>query len=297
VLVGSVLLAIVIIGLAVAFNAALHTETAPRGNGVADVADAAEIDSETRQTGAKLVRLANHGGNYTDVGSLESAIRRNLSDYRLLLSEAQAARTGARVNVSYGGAPRVGGRLVQSRTDSVVYDGRENWKVVDGATVGRFVLNVKTTSVSETVPFEVNVSNGSANATVAFRRNALTGAVNVTATADGRSEQVVCEPTSGRVLIDVLDGEAFGDTCSYDALDRLDRPYTTVTVRNGLNARAKYEVVTRDRSAIVPPACYPPSGTPCHSPAIWNATLSVAYEDAAVQYQRRSNVSVYGGGG
>lgn len=305
ILVGAIAIGIVLIALTTVLNSAVFTENVAGGSSVEVTGDVQEFERESVRNVRSLVIRVNHGDVYqdsvSDRNALNASARDNVSSYSDILAETYADTGSVYVNVSYGGSPTFGDRIVQ-REDanfSKSSPGVPTWTVVNGPfEPGWFVVVLEVENVSRTTPMFVNLTNASGDVlNVSIRRTASNElAVNSSIGGSHRSN-VTCQPQNGRVLLDVLEGVSYSGDCEFNTTAYLDEPYSSLKFENGNSARGKYDIVVNESAPpnTIPNSCGAGASPlrPCEGVAIWTVEFTSHYETGPVSYEKTHNVSVY----
>lgn len=301
ILVGSLLVALVIIGLALVLNAVIFTESIDSTATTADATAATEFDDTvTRDTRSLLVRV-NHGGVYADNASLDAAIRANYSAYSGLLTETYASGRGAVADTVYNGATVNGSRTIQTTDGAFTQDGtgsgQDDWSLVSASNkraLGWFVVNLNASEMSQTpVAFELVGSSGETRRIEIRQNTSSDSRVDVETELLGTSDtsRDVCTASRERVLLDMLEGEAVVGNCRFDTTEGLTGPYA-VRVVDGDEARGTYELVTKAAGNGALPNCPVASG-PCTARVVWQANVTTVYESSTIEYHRTGTITIY----
>lgn len=300
-LVGAVAIALVVIGLVVVINTVLYTENVATSEGADRANDAAKFDYEGQRGLQTIVFRVNHRGRNVTADGLKRRINRNVTNYTFLLSEVYASSSPVFVNLSYDNdSSEFGKRIVQAEDAGLnSTTGTSTWSPVDPSdreAVGRLVINLNVTATSQD-EFGVIVSNGTDDVDVEFNRtgNSFDSNFEVEATRSWAPDSsTTCDPTGGRLLVDVLDGRVFSGQCSFNSTQGLEGPYSVQFV-DGDNAIGKYGIVTNETDASLP-RCTSGGVAPdeiCVSPAVWTANVTLTYNANRVQFQKETNITVY----
>lgn len=299
-LVGSVLVAAIVIGLVVVINTVLVTENVAKGESLDRARDTAQFDSQARRNVRSLVLRLNHDDRNVSAPDLTENVHRNFSNYSRLLAEAYSLREPIWVNISYDNSSSTWGTRIVKASDGefTAPSGNSDWEPVsDHRKIGRFVVNL---NVSETTTetFYFNISNRTGHhVNISMRAQGGGDNSNIVVNSPRQTGASECDPANGRVLVDVLSGTAFTGNCEFKAPRNvgLQGPFN-LTVTNGDDAHGKFGLVVNE--TVSPPSgSYPdcqsfPQET-CEAPVIWAANATVQYESAAIVYEQEHNVSVY----
>lgn len=323
ILVGSVTLALIIVGLTVVLNTILFTDTVTTAVTTQGSDDAVEFDANARRDVSSIVLRLNHRHQNESEAHLETAIRRNLTNYSRLVAESYAVDRPVFVNVSYENAS-FGQRFVQSSDDNFTSPGyaspggdEPDWTPVDpdessaGTDVGWMVANLDVVNTSED-PVTITVENDSRYARIMIERDDGSGVPKVSIDTErnfaGSTNTTgeECTSVGGRVLVDVLRGSSFTGDCQFNATQGLEPPFTTVTIEDGDRASGKLSIVVNESRSELD--AFTVGGTdydyeecdpvvdrtdPCQAPAVWRTNVTVSYGARTIDYQRTHNVSVY----
>lgn len=327
-LVGSLAIAVVVIGLAVVVNSVLLTENVARSDSVGVADDATSFDAEAVRNVREIVLRANHRSRLHTQDELASRINGSIRNYSHLLAQATIRDEGAWVDIQYNdGASVWGERVVQvedGRLNSPGPSNETDWRPLvnepggsDDADIGRFVLNMDVGNSSGN-PLTVTVTNDTSDPATGDRvririEKETNGSVLVETHRTYAPDPPVtsCTPTRTRLLIELKTGSAFNAECSFagivnatDPSRTLEPPYG-VQIENGDTVIGKFSLVTNrsveyaDDLSLTDfeyddcTAPVPPGDDPCGAPAVWTANATVTYRSDRIDYRRDHDVSVY----
>jgi hypothetical protein len=315
-LVGAIAIAMIILGIVVVINTVLYTESVTSGEAIESTTDAGEFDRQARRNVRSLVLRINHEQVYATNEALEDPINSSLADYSALLAESYASQRPSLVNITYhNGSSEFGRRIVQQTDGAFRSPGPANardWALIPPAkatNVGRFIANFNVTD-SKANPTNISVSNASTGGSddyvnMSFKRVGGTSGRDIQISSErsfgGNTSKVRCDPSGARVLLDLMNGNAFTDDCQFSGIDGLEPPYH-VSIANGENARGKFSLVANwtnpsydDGIDRLYDACVftTVGDDPCQTPAVWAANVTVSYQSDHVHFRQRHNVSVY----
>lgn len=311
ILIGSIAIALVIVGLVVVINTVLFTENIATSESAERAGEAAEFDFQTRRDTRSLILRLNHDQRRVDGPTLADRIEGNLTTFERLLRESRASQDGAWVEISYNnGSSDWGERVVKGAEGELTApDGSENWDVLGDSdvTVGRLILNVNVSETSET-PYYINVSNATEYVNLSIYANDAGANANVSidATVPSDDYEYECNPSRGVVLLDVQSGESFTGDCTFNGTSGLAPP-TNVTISNGSNGYGKFGLVANEsvpNYRIDPDSpsggtlqaydtCTASPGETCRSPIVWSANVTYRYESRTINFTRAENLSIY----
>lgn len=331
-LVGSLAIAVVVIGLAVVVNSVLLTENVAQSDSVGVADDATTFDAEAVRNVREVVLRSNHRSRLRTQDEIASQINGSIRNYSNLLAQAKIRDEGAWVAIEYNDGESIWGeRVVQvddGRLNSPDPSNESDWRPLvneggasDDADIGRFVVNMDVGNSSES-PLIVTVTNETSDPTTGERvRISIEKETNESVLVDtdrtfGPDPSVTsCNPTRTRLLIELKTGSAFNAECSFggivnatDSSRTLEPPYG-IQIENGDNVIGKFSLVVNrsveyadglsmtdfeydDCTAATPPAA-PPGDDPCAAPAVWTANATVTYRSDRIDYRRDHDVSVY----
>jgi hypothetical protein len=302
-LVGAVAIAFVLIGLAVLFNAVTFTGQTTVPDAGSSIDDATRFDSEVRRGARELVLRVNHGGVYGSGSALSKNVSTNVSKYSAVMGATYSAH-GAVVNVSFDNSTSDYGRRVAQINESFLTEdgtasGNSTWQLVDRADqLGWFVLTINGTSLpgNPGTSLWINVTNSS-NEYVKYKiykGGSSTVNVTVDTTVGSSMGPYQFKTTRGHVVFNLLDGTSpMNRSARMPAIRRLDGPYN-VTFENGDSSLGQYSIVVNSAGAIEGTISdCSSSATPCHGPAIWNATVRTAYVTSKVHVSHNQTITVY----
>jgi len=234
-------------------------------------------------------------------------------NYSQVLAASYAQSGSTTVDVSFdAGTSGYGTRVVQVADANLTGPGPgidEDWEPVPNVslttpkqTVGWFVLDMSVEE-SNTSFTNVTVNNGTETLKLSVRKNSSGTGDNVTVLSTpsfGPTERISCDPSFGRVVVDLYRGEVSGDTCAngstFTGIQALPPPHA-LEVKNGENVVGEYEYVLNESGLASPSisACdsSEPTTDPCSTPAVWQANVSTAYFGTAATYQNSYNLSLY----
>lgn len=303
ILVGALTIALSIVAITVFLNTTLFTESVAPSTASDQLDDARQFDRQARGGTTELLHRINLGERNRTLDELEENATQGVHNYSQILAASHAQSGAASVDVSLDpNASEYGNRTVQladgNFTDPI---GVENWEPLPVAnrTIGWFVVDMNVEE-STTATTELTVSNGSETLELSVRKNLSGVGTNVTVVSDpsfGSTEQVTCDPSFGRVLLDLYRGEVVGTTCasgsSFTGIEALSPPHA-LEVTTGSSFTGEYEYVL-NQSVPSTQICDSgvPATEPCSAPALWQANLSTAYLGTAATYRNSYNVSIY----
>jgi hypothetical protein len=305
ILAGALLLAAIIFGVSFLLSSVLYTGATGVGGADAAVTDTDRLADEVNQGARSLVVRVNHAQWGATPAEVAAAVEANVSRFSDLYAESKAASGSVAVDVAFENATsRLGYRLTQ--TDDAAFtdvDGHTNWIPIaddQDATLGWFTANVHVQNTS-TDPVTIVASNDS-GADIFLRLQRNNGNISVqSGTSSPPSDSTTCEPTGGRVLLDLYDGRGFNANCSFHGIELLgDR--TDLEFVHADRIEGRFSIVA-DNRANPPlgtdyPRCTAGSASesdPCLHPVIWSANLSTTVRSDRVGYQNRYNLSIYPG--
>jgi hypothetical protein len=326
-LVGAVVLATVILGLAIVTNSVLFTENTGSGEIGVESAVIDEFDYEVQRSTQSILLQLNHEERNVTWSDLNSTVRTNVHNYSNLLSRSYATAGTVYVDARYTRTIHNGTRIVQrvdraftyneSHATTVLSD-QPDWTVVqssDRADVGWAALNVDLRNTSGEQA-EIVFDNGTESLTYQFNRSKDGQGSNLSVSVDsswaGELSNTDCQSVGGRVLVDLREGNGFFDDCTFTRIDRLTAPYD-IEISDGDRLVGQYELVVNQTwqdsgspiEASLPAlglgtAAYPDcaeSGVqpPCLSPVVWEGQISLTYQSTTASYASTRNISVYGG--
>jgi len=300
ILVGSITIALVIVGLTVVVNTVLFTESVGSSSLDNRIDETSEFDSEVISGTRSLVfRLGHNSRNVTE-RELRAWVTSNITRYSRAAAQSYAASRPVAVSVNFSNASAIGNRTVQS-TDRNITDnsGTEDWTVVSAKTVGWFTLNVDAFDTS-TDHLYVNASNATSGnwVNISINRTQRNNVSVTSAVSFADDGQGTCTPVDGRVLLDLYAGASLTNSlspCTFNGTSILDAPYS-IRVTNGKNLVGKYSLVTAETLSAYP-ACdglSPAAADPCVAPVLWTANVSTAFEGESISHVNTYNVSIYG---
>lgn len=298
ILIGSLAIAVVLIGLTILLNSVIFTENVAESDAIQVTGDVDEFLTETRHSTQDLALRVNHAQEYDSLSQLEGNMQRNFTNYSRVLGETHADTGSVYVNVTYDGAPSVGRRVAQTSDGEFEKNGSDTWSVYGAGSkyVGWFAMNVDVDNVSESQHFALRVTNESGS-TLAITMKQSGGDLLVNSTIDGNHvSNTSCVPADTRVYVDVLGGQALTGSCSFNTTDFLAQPYTDIRFVNGSAAYGQYAIVVNNDDNLEVASC-PVADEPCQAPAIWEATISMKYETGDVAYHSTQDVNIYREGG
>jgi hypothetical protein len=306
ILVGALTVAVSIVAITVFLNTTLFTESIAPSTASDQLDDARQFDQQARTGATELLHRINLRERNRTLAELEENATQGVRNYSQLLAASHAESGTASVNVSLDpDASEYGNRTVQLVDANLTGPGgTEDWDPVPDTnrTIGWFVVDMNVEE-STTASTELTVTNGSSdNLSLSVRKNLSGLGTNVTVVSDpsfGSVDQVTCEASFGRVLIDLYHGTVVGTTCASDSsftgIEALSPPHS-LEVTSGDSFTGEYEYVLNQsipktqRCRDVPGA---PATEPCATPALWQANLSTAYLGTAATYRNSYNVSLY----
>jgi hypothetical protein len=305
ILVGALTIAVCIVAITVFLNTTLYAENIAPGTAGGQLDDARQFDQQARAETTELLHRINTAKRNRTLSELEASATRGVRNYSRLLAASYAQSGPATVTVSLGpGASEYGNRTVQLADATLTAPGgSEDWDPVPDAnrTIGWFVVDMNVEK-STTAATDLTVANGSETLGLSVEKNLSGLRTNVTVVSDpsfGPVSQVTCEPSFGRILIDLYRGTVVGTDCAGDAsftgIEALSPPHA-LEIEDGGSVTAEYEYVLNQSS---PPirrcGAGEPVTAPCATPAIWRVNLSTAYLGTDATYRNSYNLSLYAG--
>lgn len=314
VLAGAVIIAAVIIGLALLVNSILYTETVSSEATESQIDDAQVSDFEFRKGVRSLVLRVNHAGRNVTEPEAKGRTRRNVSLFSNLLAEAHAKRRPVSLNVSYHNtSSETTVRVVQDHDANLSHDPGTgpavvNWRPVDGrdTRVGWFTLNVNLRNTSRD-HFVIEAENSSGATHQLQLNRTVNGTLQINETGDlvASERSTQCDPSSGRVLLDVYAGTSFTGDCAFNGTDVLAGPNNgdayDIEFLNGHHIEGKFGIVTNETwpsSPAVPasPLCdgiSPGDADPCRMPVVWSANVTTTIATGSLTYDNQYNITIY----
>ncbi|WP_136717834.1 hypothetical protein [Halorientalis salina] len=299
-LVGSLLIAAIIIGLVVVINTVLVTENVATGEALDRARDTAQFDLQARENVRSLVLRLNHDNRTVTAPQLTNNVERNFSNYSNLLAEAHSLREPIWVDISYDNdSSSWGQRIVQDQDGPYTSpSGDDNWEPVsEHRDIGRFVVNLNVSETS-TEKFHLSFTNESGESiNVSLWAESAGSNSDILINSPAQSGAAKCDPANGRVLLDMLSGTAFTGDCEFEAPRTvgLGEPYN-LTVTNGSHAYGKFGLVVNESASPDTRTYSDCESSPqdiCTAPIIWSANATVQYESSSIVYEQEHNVSVY----
>jgi hypothetical protein len=307
VLVGASAIGIVLIAMTTVLNSAVFTENVARGSADEVAGDVQEFDRGAIRDVRSVALRVNHDYEYRTApghsgeANLTTDVKANVSSYSDLLAESYADTGSVYVNVSPAGET-MGSRIVQNEDNDFQDDPDAgaplaDWTPVTGPfRIGWFVMNVDVQNVSKTNPVEFELTAGSDVLSITLRQTS-DGDLDVRSDINGGNvSDVTCQPTNGRVLLDLADGTSYTGDCTFNSTEHLTPPYNQLEIFDGDRGHGKYDLVVNrsDPSSIDAQPCV--SGRePCRSVAVWSVNFETHYRTQSIGYTRNHTVEVYGG--
>ena len=311
VLVGAIAIGIVLIALTTVLNSAVFTENVAGGNSVDVTGDVTEFDREAVRNVRSTVFRLNHGEVYPDSGpartTLSNHVAWNVSNYSRLVGESYADTGSVYVDVTDVSVPKTGDRIVQQNDSNFSKGsggGNADWRPLHGDhQYGWFVVNLDVENVSQTTPLHLKVTDDAGSTLdVRINRTATNEVVVNTSVNGAHEDECTYTARNGRVLIDVLDGTAYGwegnNECEFNSTEHLDPPFDELNIENGESNRGKYDIVVDNTSATtgVPNNCDTGAADlPCRGAVAWTVAFTTHYRTGSVAYNKSHTVEVYGG--
>lgn len=300
ILLGSIAIAVVIIGLTVLINTVLFTESVGSSSLDNRIDETSEFDTEVITGTRSLVFRIGHDSRNLTEAELRAAVDRNVTRYGRAISESYATSRPVAVSLSYSNASTIANRTVQGVDENITSDdGTADWRLAENKTVGWFTLNVDVIDTT-TEQLHINATNASAGEWVNISINRSGGGnVSVSSTvSDAAGDTATCTSVDGRVLLDIYAGDVLTQSatgCTFNGTSTIHSPYS-IDVVNGGNLVGKYSVVTKEE---IPDsrtdACTDAvADQPCVAPVLWTANISTAFEGESVTYSNTYNISIYG---
>jgi hypothetical protein len=315
ILIGSLLVAFLVMGITIVANSVLFTENVAPSLSNKQIDNAREFDHASREETRELVHRTNldvRNRTASQVGENTTLAVRN---YSHLLAEAYARSRPVVVNLTYhNDSSALGARVVQAGDGNFSShdpsgSGASDWEPVPGTnrTLGWFTVNANVENTSQD-PYSIEVTNASGESVnVTINRSGSGTGANLTVTSNlsfGGETTITCNPSRNRVLLDLYSGDAIADACSptasFPGIDRLDPPYD-VRFEHGKRASGRYEFIVNESTGATGygdcTAAGPALSEPCSGSVVWTANLTTSYLSGETQYVNRRNVSIYAGGG
>ena len=293
ILVGGLVIAVGLVGLAIVLNSGIYTHNlASRADPTASQAVGHTV--VVRDSVGGLVEFAvRHHPN--DLAAQEANVTDGLPKVSELLAR-ESSRRSVLTNVTV--TATVGGRTVQQTGDRVFTDGAgaEDWEVADDAGgVRSFRMDVERDSLNESSPplqggvFNVTFDSGGGDVVVSIYEDGGATGVMVTDEAAGRSFGP-CTDTSGSWTgIDLTGATVAGEHCA--ALERLDglSPPFDVEFADAANVSGTYSLVvdTIDLGNVVPVGNSGPSALE----TLYGVRVEVRFQSQRVDYRTTIEVA------
>lgn len=301
VLVGSIAIAVVLIGLTVILNSAVFTENVAGGSSVEVTGDIAEFDREAVRNVRSLALRVNHGTAYTSESAVAADVDENVSHYSHLLGESYADTGSVYVNVSLEDVDEYGDRMVQRQDSNFSDDDPPSppptWTAIDGPfELGWLVTNFDVENVSRTDTFYVSLTNTTGTElNVSVSRDSNNRLLVNSSVGGSHVSNVTCDPQNGRVLLDVAGGTSYTGDCTFNSTGYLDPPYDRLRFVNGDAVQGKYDVVVNESSSTgVGNACNVAAVSfPCISDVVWSVNVTTSYQTGSIEYEHTHEVDVY----
>jgi hypothetical protein len=312
ILAAAVVIAAVIVGLTLLVNSILFTETLGSEGVNSRLETAKSADFEVRKGVRSSILRVNHAGRNVTEPEARERVRRNVTVYSRLLAEANAVSRPFASNVSYHDPDtELGLRIVQDE-DSNMSDVNEvaTWQPLPtpDRRVGWFTMNVNLAN-SSIDPFRVVATNTSGG-TLTLRFNRTTNGtleVNETGSFLAAERSTKCDPSSGRVLLDVYAGTSFTGDCAFNGTDVLSGPDNTdlydLRFVDGDNLNGKFGLVMNGSWTSPPPGVVahapvcdgngPDQADPCRMPIVWSANVTTTVVAEGLTYDNQYNISAY----
>lgn len=284
-LVSGFALAVLLLTLAVALNAATYSESlSTRADGVDD-ADVRTVHYSVERGISGVIRATNPrqpiNTNYTERKTL---VREAVGNWTALVG-LQAAADGAMVNVTVENTTK-GTRVWQNESNRTLTDdsGNSTWTVANGVTSTRgFRMNVSRASLAnDSCPsgcFTVVVNNSTTDWRMTLTGNNSTITVDV----DGPNGSDTCSVQANHTEIDLSSGTLAGESCPLLSFaDDIDGEYDVI-YENGTEAEGTYALVV-DESISMGSFTSPPG--PHAHPVVWSAEVKLTYRTPNLLYQR-----------
>ncbi|MFD1587468.1 hypothetical protein ACFR9U_10765 [Halorientalis brevis] len=317
VLTAAIGIGLVIVGLVVVINTVLVSENLSTSESLESSDEVTKFSTSAQRNTRSLVLRLNHWQRNQTGPQIGRNVRHNVSNYSRALGESYAETGISVVNLSYNNDSSTWGTRIVQTNDSWITDAANDsdWTLFesnDHANARRFVFNLNTSHTS-TDQFNVTFDNGTETVEIGIQRKRESIAVSSERSLGGDVQDVMCDPSGNRVLIDLMTGEAFTGDCEFNGvLNRTDpertlEPPYTVSVADGEHGFGKFSVVTNsslDTSSGPFGPCDPQQADdlgvsrtnphdPCRSPIVWRANITTTYQSTSIDYWQQHNVSVY----
>jgi len=308
ILVGAVVIAAVIIGLTVLINSVLFTETVGSDSMNSRVGEASQSDFEVRKAVRSLLLRVNHGERNVTKDRVQARAARNVLLYSRLIGEVYATARPIGVNATYSNTSTdLGVRIVQSYDGGMNRsDGTATWTPLPGGgtprDLGWFTMNVNVQNSSKEEEFSIFArETGGSTVTLSFNKTAnstvwINSSGSVTA-----GESTVCDPSNGRVLVDIYDGTAFTGDCSFVGFEAIldgSNALSKIEFRDGDEQIGQYSMVFNGSLASPSPtlskcSAGPSMTDPCWTPVVWTANITTHVTGEGLTYSNQYNISIY----
>jgi len=255
ILVAAIAVAFIVLGLVVAVNGVLYTQTVSSGTGTETTTDVGATETELERGIQGLLQRENLAGEL-DSDALNDTVGSFATNHSTLKADQRPAMVGVRVN-GYGEAVLASGTA-------------ENETRVVNATdrrIGYFVLDVDSNQA------QVETDDD--------------GGFNVTVT---EGENDGCElGDDGR--IDLVVNATSGEECDFGPTIDPVEEYGPVVVELPDDVEADYEIVTRGDEEWPEPE----EGDVEFSAAVWNVTVTTTYDSNEMTSNRTGTIELYEG--
>jgi hypothetical protein len=310
ILAAAVVIAAVIVGLTLLVNSILFTETLGSEGVNSRLETAKSADFEVRKGVRSSILRVNHAGRNVTEPEARERVRRNVTVYSRLLAEANAVSRPFGSNVSFHDADtELGLRIVQDQDANMSKGDAEIWQpLTPDRRLGWFTMNVNLANTSQD-PFTVEATNTSGGSlTLRFNRSGNgTLFVNESAPFLAGVRSAECDPSSGRVLLDVYAGTSFTGDCAFNGTDVLSGPDNTdlydLRFVDGDNLNGKFGLVMNGSWTSPPPGVVahapvcdgngPDQADPCRMTIVWSANVTTTVVAEGLTYDNQYNISAY----
>lgn len=259
ILVGSITIALLVIGIALVVNTVLFTENLQTDTTAITLDESSAIDAEVQEGVRSTTLRVNHRVRNQTQSEIHTWVEENVTRFGALMSEAQVDANRLTVTVSYDrSASETGFRVVQSENGSYEStSGATDWDPVPAGDhrVGWFVVNVNATSTGESA-FFANASNPSGETLNVSVNKTDDTTFNVTTTTSlGSATTVNCDTQGGRLLLNLHTGRSFtDDDCTFTGTRRVGN-VSRIHFENGDGIAGEYAVVVNDSDDLTVGDC------------------------------------------
>lgn len=271
ILIGSIAIALILVGLVLVVNTALFTEVVGSEGTVETTKEGGVATQELEDA----VSAVAHDATIDETTSTVDYVVED--ELRPVLANSSVDSRGAFVNVTYLGSPVDGTYVHQNTPDEFDDDFDPDGSSVD---VGHFVLVIE-----DADDMEIDVE-GTGGTTETLDIDAFSNSVELS-DANSSSACSGFEATDGTVRIDLYNGRVYeAPGCTFDLFGPPEAPYDHIETNNGGDVEGTFQLVTDHDN----PLTYDRYDA---DQAIWSYDFAYEYDTGEVTVEGEREVNVY----